>query len=161
MVKRLSLKLFQSLEFFINMVPRKFSKGNSLMKQLFANIKFMIIFSVRRNYGFQHPIINCQNCLPKIYKIKRSRNNTFKLQCQKDKFYGTECPKNSSSKEPICTEKPSKWPSGVKTNFKFHPDTEAIMNEHINAEFKAFYCYLSMVSLFQNFHRIENIFTNL
>lgn len=41
-----------------------------------------------------------------------------------------------------------KWPSGEPANFKFHQETEAILNEQINAEFKAFYHYLSMAAYF-------------
>lgn len=39
------------------------------------------------------------------------------------------------------------WPNGNPAKFKFHEETEAILNEQINAELKAFYYYLSMVRL--------------
>lgn len=45
----------------------------------------------------------------------------------------------------ICIDKPLEWPTGKRAHFKFHEETEAAMNKQINAEFKAFYYYLSMV----------------
>ncbi|CAL7936849.1 unnamed protein product [Xylocopa violacea] len=48
----------------------------------------------------------------------------------------------------LCIDKPMKWPSGKPANFKFHQETEAILNEQINAELKAFYYYLSMAAYF-------------
>ncbi|XP_076641178.1 soma ferritin-like [Halictus rubicundus] len=41
-----------------------------------------------------------------------------------------------------------KWPSGKPAKFKFHEETEAILNAQINAELKAFYYYLSMAAYF-------------
>ncbi|OAD62516.1 Soma ferritin [Eufriesea mexicana] len=41
-----------------------------------------------------------------------------------------------------------KWPSGKPTNYKFHQETEDILNVQINAELKAFYYYLSMAAYF-------------
>lgn len=40
-----------------------------------------------------------------------------------------------------------KWPTGNRISFNFHPETEATFNQQANAEFKAFYYYLSMVLL--------------
>ncbi|KOC66888.1 Ferritin heavy chain [Habropoda laboriosa] len=48
----------------------------------------------------------------------------------------------------FCIDKPTKWPSGKPANFKLHQVTEAILNEQINAELKAFYYYLSMAAYF-------------
>lgn len=44
-----------------------------------------------------------------------------------------------------CIDKPMKWPSGKRSNFDFHNETETAMNNQINMELKAFYYYLSMV----------------
>ncbi|XP_072755817.1 soma ferritin-like [Anoplolepis gracilipes] len=49
----------------------------------------------------------------------------------------------------MCIDKPMKWPkNGKRTNFNFHDETEAIINEQINVELKAFYYYLSMAAYF-------------
>ncbi|XP_029662051.1 soma ferritin-like [Formica exsecta] len=45
----------------------------------------------------------------------------------------------------MCIDKPTKWPSGKRSNFDFHDETEAAFNEQINVELKAFYSYLSML----------------
>ena len=50
-----------------------------------------------------------------------------------------------------CGHKPGRWPTGKKVNFKFHSETEALFNQQINAEFKAFYYYLSMVRFYQRY----------
>ncbi|XP_019888602.2 ferritin, heavy subunit, partial [Ooceraea biroi] len=47
-----------------------------------------------------------------------------------------------------CIGKPMKWPSGKKSHFDFHNETESAMNEQINVESKAFYYYLSMAAYF-------------
>ena len=67
-------------------------------------------------------------CKPKIFPIK---------------FLATSCA-DKTPKE-FCIDKPMKWPSGDRANFKFHEETEAILNEQINMELKTFYHYLSMV----------------
>nr|XP_012222244.1 PREDICTED: ferritin, heavy subunit-like [Linepithema humile] len=41
-----------------------------------------------------------------------------------------------------------KWPSGKRSNFDFHNETETAMNDQINVELKAFYYYLSMAAYF-------------
>ncbi|XP_043253542.1 soma ferritin-like [Colletes gigas] len=48
----------------------------------------------------------------------------------------------------FCINKPMEWPSGNPAKFKFHEETEAILNEQVNAELKAFYYYLSMAAYF-------------
>ncbi|CAD1468605.1 unnamed protein product, partial [Heterotrigona itama] len=70
-------------------------------------------------------------CKPKIFPIK---------------FLATSC-EDKTPKE-FCIDKPMKWPSGNRANFKFHGETEAILNEQINTELKAFYYYLSMAAYF-------------
>lgn len=47
----------------------------------------------------------------------------------------------------LCIDKPMKWPSDKRSGFDFHDETEAAMNDQINVELKAFYYYLSMVSI--------------
>lgn len=58
------------------------------------------------------------------------------------KFLATSC------KDEFCIDKPTKWPSEKPANFKFHQETETILNEQINTELKAFYHYLSMAAYF-------------
>ncbi|XP_014612406.1 PREDICTED: soma ferritin-like [Polistes canadensis] len=56
--------------------------------------------------------------------------------------------KNLLDDNAICIDKPMEWPTGKRSHFKFHEETEAAMNKQINAEFKAFYYYLSMAAYF-------------
>ncbi|XP_031834903.1 soma ferritin-like [Nomia melanderi] len=81
-----------------------------------------------------------------------SKRKPFKLQLQKrnvlalsSRSYASSCPGEKSDR---CIEKPMKWPSGRPAKFKFHEETEAILNAQINAELKAFYYYLSMAAYF-------------
>ncbi|XP_053973279.1 soma ferritin-like [Hylaeus volcanicus] len=60
--------------------------------------------------------------------------------------YATSCSDKKSNGS--CINKPMEWPSGNLAKFKFHEETEAILNEQINAELKAFYYYLSMAAYF-------------
>lgn len=53
----------------------------------------------------------------------------------------------TESTDELCIDKPMKWPSGRRSNFDFHNETETAMNDQINAELKAFYYYLSMVDI--------------
>lgn len=54
---------------------------------------------------------------------------------------------NKCGRIELCIDKPMAWPSGKRSGFDFHDETEAAMNEQINVELKAFYHYLSMVNI--------------
>ncbi|XP_044019328.1 soma ferritin-like, partial [Aphidius gifuensis] len=56
--------------------------------------------------------------------------------------------KTENKTETNCDGKIKKWPSDNKTQYNFHPEIEAALNQQINMEFKAFYNYLSMASYF-------------
>nr|XP_012135101.1 PREDICTED: uncharacterized protein LOC100878097 isoform X1 [Megachile rotundata] len=73
---------------------------------------------------------------------------TQKLICQR-KFNKKDYRLLSSCKasDQFCIDKPMKWPSGNLAKYKFHEDTENILNEQINIELKACYHYLSMTAL--------------
>ncbi|XP_076302117.1 soma ferritin-like [Lasioglossum baleicum] len=62
------------------------------------------------------------------------------------KSLSTSCTIKTSDE--FCIDKPMKWPSGKPANYKFHQETEDILNAQINAELKAFYYYLSMSAYF-------------
>nr|XP_003700940.2 PREDICTED: ferritin, heavy subunit-like isoform X2 [Megachile rotundata] len=74
---------------------------------------------------------------------------TQKLICQR-KFNKKDYRLLSSCKasDQFCIDKPMKWPSGNLAKYKFHEDTENILNEQINIELKACYHYLSMAAYF-------------
>ncbi|XP_048511843.1 uncharacterized protein LOC125501069 [Athalia rosae] len=50
-----------------------------------------------------------------------------------------------------CDGTPGRWPTGKRANFQFHPETEAVMNKQFAMEMKAFYYYLSMVTIIFNY----------
>ncbi|XP_043669485.1 soma ferritin-like [Vespula pensylvanica] len=98
------------------------------------------------------------NCLCnlqiKIYQIKNDQLfcNNFLNTNIKGNFVTTCIKENSKKVSPddsaICIDKPLEWPTGKRAHFKFHEETEAAMNKQINAEFKAFYYYLSLAAYF-------------
>ncbi|XP_011878104.1 PREDICTED: ferritin, heavy subunit-like [Vollenhovia emeryi] len=85
------------------------------------------------------------------YKLLTSHNHTVYSQTR-CLGYTSSTRKNSGSDDcgraDACIDKPIKWPSGKRTNFDFHEETEAAMNEQINVELMAFYYYLSMAAHF-------------
>ncbi|CAK9825876.1 Ferritin, heavy subunit [Anthophora retusa] len=88
-----------------------------------------------------------RSCVRQLYK----KETTFhKEPCNSKvlsaKLLATSC-SDKKSKSP-CIDKPMKWPSGKPANFKFHEETETILNAQISAELKAFYYYLSMAAYF-------------
>ncbi|XP_033211628.1 soma ferritin-like [Belonocnema kinseyi] len=103
------------------------------------------------NDGSEDLTRNFRNSIPTNWRVKKPKNHICEFQlrkCYEKNFYGTKSPDDSNFKESVCSDKSSKWPSGVKANFKFHSETEAALNEQIKAEFTAFYYYLSMASYF-------------
>ncbi|XP_012288155.1 ferritin, heavy subunit [Orussus abietinus] len=75
--------------------------------------------------------------------------SVFKLQYR---FFSSGCKDKGSKSCPEITKSNAgnqpAWPSGHRISFQFHPETEAILNEQLNVELKAFYYYLSMAAYF-------------
>ncbi|XP_043525813.1 soma ferritin-like [Frieseomelitta varia] len=87
------------------------------------------------------------SCIRQLYAEKiKFHKGTCKPKIFPIKFLVTSCA-DKTPKE-FCINKPMKWPSDDRANFKFHEETEAILNEQINMELKAFYHYLSMAAYF-------------
>ncbi|KAK2587096.1 hypothetical protein KPH14_002862 [Odynerus spinipes] len=96
------------------------------------------------------------NLIDDVYKTKYYRSyfrsgfsnadiqrRTFRVTCTRGNSESISLGSNA-----LCIDKPLEWPTGKRTSFKFHAETEAAMNEQINTEFKAFYYYLSMAAYF-------------
>ncbi|XP_046486673.1 soma ferritin-like [Neodiprion pinetum] len=87
----------------------------------------------------------------KYFLMNSKPQSNFNLQTQ---HYTSRCKDDSSSTssnagDPVeCGSPPGPWPTGNRVNFRFHPDTEAIMNRQFATEMKAFYYYLSMAGYF-------------
>ncbi|KAG5333022.1 FRIH protein, partial [Acromyrmex charruanus] len=77
------------------------------------------------------------------YKLLKSHNHEF-YSLIRQLGYSLTRKKSENNQTEVCIDKPTKWPSGKRTNFDFHEETEAAMNEQINTELMAFYYYLSM-----------------
>ncbi|XP_066594797.1 ferritin, heavy subunit-like [Prorops nasuta] len=77
---------------------------------------------------------------------KISTNNLKRFPFQK--LFGRNYTDDARIAESCNTGQPTKWPSDQMVKFQFHRDIELVFNRQINAEFKAFYYYLSMAAYF-------------
>ncbi|XP_034171970.2 ferritin, heavy subunit-like isoform X1 [Osmia lignaria lignaria] len=89
---------------------------------------------------------------PRFRQLYNTKTCKSQYSLHWHKFDKQKCRLLSSStgktSEQFCIDKPMKWPSGKPANYKFHEDTENVLNEQINSELKAFYYYLSMAAYF-------------